>query len=196
MAQSGTNAVSVLRRHLIGFATRRINGSEIDALLAACWEDFEGSDDGGMRSFKLRGRLEEVEWSSPVLTFTIERHGGTVHGSSRAELQAWSLDLDLLTAENETRRYRQLRPNAPRLDTASLADTVFALIDQRSEDPRLNWRPNGTVAVNIGIVIPDAGSPRQTLTARRKRFRAALDQGIVDAGGDILGTNRYQPPPR
>jgi hypothetical protein len=37
-----------------------------------------------MTGQKLLGRMEEVVWEPPILSFTVERHGGTVQGSSRA----------------------------------------------------------------------------------------------------------------
>lgn len=64
---------------------------KLDKALAACWDGFRGSDDGGMKDDKLLGRMENVQWQPPILTFTIERHGGTVNGSTRAELQHWEI---------------------------------------------------------------------------------------------------------
>ena len=49
------------------------------------------------------GRMEKVEWQPPYLTFSIERHGATVKGSTRAELQNWQVDTS----------HRSLNPNEP-----------------------------------------------------------------------------------
>jgi hypothetical protein len=62
--------------------------AELEGLLATCWDDFSG-DHGGMEGRKLLGRMEDVAWNLPLLTFTIERHGGTALGSTRATLQEW-----------------------------------------------------------------------------------------------------------
>jgi hypothetical protein len=70
---------------------------DLERLLTDCWHEFTG-DDGGMAGQKLLGRMEEVVWEPPILTFKIERHGGTVLGSSRATPQEWRLDLDKKTA--------------------------------------------------------------------------------------------------
>jgi hypothetical protein len=59
--------------------------SELEAILASCWHEFDGANLNGMAGYKLRGRMEDVEWRPPILTFTDGRHGGTVPGSSRAE---------------------------------------------------------------------------------------------------------------
>jgi hypothetical protein len=39
-------------------------------------------------------RAEDVAWTPPFLTFTLERHGGTVNGSSRAELHHWEVNIE------------------------------------------------------------------------------------------------------
>jgi hypothetical protein len=68
--------------------------AEVERLLAGCWDDLGGVDEGGMQGYKLLNRMEDVVWRPPVLSFVIERHGGTVMGSTRAELQHWSVDVD------------------------------------------------------------------------------------------------------
>ena len=66
------------------------NTTELEKALAGCWDDFTG-DSGGMTPSKLHDRMEEVFWEPPILDFVIERHGGTVMGSTRAELQYWTI---------------------------------------------------------------------------------------------------------
>jgi hypothetical protein len=66
------------------------NVTDLDRLLAASWDEFTG-DAGGMEGDKLLGRIEDVTWQPPKFTFTIERHGGTLMGSTRAELQDWEV---------------------------------------------------------------------------------------------------------
>ena len=53
-------------------------GLGLDHALAGCWEGFRGSDEGGMESYKLLRRMENVWWQPSILTFNIERHGGTL----------------------------------------------------------------------------------------------------------------------
>src|SRR5262245_40805290 len=125
----------------------------IERLLADCWHEF-GGDDGGMTGQKLLGRMEEVVWEPPILTFKIERHGGTVQGSSRATLQEWRLDLDKKTACCEERRFRQVRGRQPRLDVRALAEEVASLILRRQESGRLKWYEDGRVRVLVGKVLP------------------------------------------
>ncbi len=82
---------------LIEFLTNLAPGpisdtSGLQKVLANYWESIEGSNAGGMRAYKLSGRIEKPKWVPPLLTFEIERHGGTVQGSSRAELQRWTIN--------------------------------------------------------------------------------------------------------
>jgi hypothetical protein len=141
----------------------------LERLLAACWHEFKG-DDGGMTGQKLLGRMEEVVWQPPILSFTVERHGGTVMGSSRASLQQWRLDLDKKTARCEERRFRQVRERQPRLDVEALAEEVASRILRQQADGRLRWCGDGRKAVAIEIVravCPGGRGPADG--ARRRR---------------------------
>ena len=56
-------------------------GWEVQSLLIASWDHVKGGEAEGTTGYKLTGRIESLEWAPPNLTFVIERHGGTVHGS-------------------------------------------------------------------------------------------------------------------
>jgi hypothetical protein len=101
--------------------------SAVERLLAACWGDLV-RDDGGMAGNKLLGRMEAVTWKPPTLGFQIERHGGTVLGSSRAEIQHWEVDLEKKTAILTKTGHRQLRPMRPRLNIEPLVEEIVRLI--------------------------------------------------------------------
>ncbi|MCU0964910.1 MAG: hypothetical protein MUF08_07590 [Burkholderiaceae bacterium] len=67
-----------------------------------------------------------------------KNHGGTVHGSTRAELQRWAVDINAGAANLlPGGRFRQLEPAQRRLDVAPLVDTVAAAVMSGLEDPRL-----------------------------------------------------------
>jgi hypothetical protein len=103
-------------------------------LLSSCWHDFAGSSETNMYSGKI-WRIEDPEWHSPILSFSIERHAQTVMGSTRASLYEWSLDIENRTAEIVRERKRQLRPNAKRLDVKAIAQTLAdAIISGRSDE--------------------------------------------------------------
>ncbi len=100
--------------------------SEVESLLAVCWDKFDDSRVGGMTGDKFDGRMENVQWEPPVLSFDIERHGRIVGGgSTRADIHRWKLDVIKRTASFEQARYRQVRPNAKRLDVNPIAEEIF-----------------------------------------------------------------------
>jgi len=78
------------------------DSTDLAKLLIESWDEFEGSDAEGMRAYKLGdGRTQNVSWNPPLLKFSIERHGGTVQGSSRAERHEWTIDIEARTAVPE-----------------------------------------------------------------------------------------------
>ena len=80
------------------------------ALLAGCWHELDGGAAEGMKTSKL-ARMEDVRWESPILSFQLERHGALALGSTRAELQVWSVDCDNnLVSCAKSRSYRQRLP--------------------------------------------------------------------------------------
>jgi hypothetical protein len=151
------------------------------ARLTPVWEDLEGAGDEAMEPRKL-SRMKKPEWLPPVLTFVVERHGGTVNGSTRADLQTWTVNLDSATAVPVTSSYRQLRPRAARLDVEPLVVEVVRLVVGGIDDKRLYWSADhGTVRIAVGQFIP-AGGPTQTVEGRRKRFGAKLESAMAEAG--------------
>jgi hypothetical protein len=163
---------------------------DLEPLLSACWHEFRGGD-GGMTGQKLLGRMEEVVWEPPILTFKIERHGGTVLGSSRASLQEWRLDLDKQTAWCEERRFRQVRGRQPRLDVRALAEEVASLVLGHQKNGRLKWYEDGRVRVLVGKVLPGGSAVAQTLAGRQKRFREALRDRLAAEGWQEVGVNVF-----
>ncbi len=165
--------------------------SSVERLLIEAWDSLAGSDQGGMQAYKLRGRTEDADWQPPCLTFVIERHGGTVMGSTRAELQTWCVNISSWSAAIISTRRRQLEPTAPRLDVRPLAQEVADAILHDRESPSLKRLPDGRVKVLIGTLIPDV-SYQQTTAGRRRRFRQALEALIRPAGWEVAGTNTYR----
>jgi hypothetical protein len=127
------------------------------------------------------------------LNFDIERHGGTVLGSKRAEFQSWSIDVDLGTGSVVELRQRQLRPNDPRLDVESQAREVANRIATEQEDCRLAWDGKTRVKVDIAGVIP--GTNRPTTESRRRRFRRELENLILPLGWIVVRPNVYEKAP-
>lgn len=166
----------------------------LEGLLAACWEQFEGSNAEGMAGDKLCGRMEDVVWRPPILRFMIERHGATVLGSTRAERHAWKIDLENRSASCEKVGYRQVSPRQSRLNVEPMAEEIVQLIMAHQEDERLKWRVDGSVWVQIGRILPQYSAVKQTLAARRTRFRATVDLLLHNAGWRKVRPNVYTPP--
>ena len=161
----------------------------IAALLSTCWDGLKGGDATSFQGYKLIGRMEGVNWTPPHLTFRIERHGGTVRGSSRADLQEWIVDVDSATARCEVVGRRQLRPMARRLDVTALAQATTEKIRSGSPDEGLQWQADGSVRVLVGQITP-TGPAKQTTAGRRKRFWVALDSSLHEWTRE--GSNRYR----
>ena len=60
--------------------------------------------------------------------FSIERHGQTVLGSSRATVQTWCCDVQKLTASVVGEKRRQLYPMDTRLDVVPIAESLAKAI--------------------------------------------------------------------
>jgi hypothetical protein len=163
---------------------------EIISLLAKCWQDLEGADQTSMKDWKL-SRLENLSWNPPVFSFTIERHGATVLGSTRAELQEWTVNLNLATAHCATGGYRQLVPTAPKLDVKPIAAGVCDAVRQ---GPALKqgivvWHDSDHVSIRHDVLIPSDGY-QQTVAGRRRRFRNELTNRMKAIGWKLESVGR------
>jgi hypothetical protein len=177
-----TGALDELRHYLNGLPAGKVEDKEeLVHVLAACWNRFRGAGFQGMTSGKLF-RLENATWNPPELSFLLERHGGTVLGSTRAVLQRWTVNLDRGTAHCDSYHgYRQLQKRATPIRTAPLVDEIVALILSGTDDWRLKWFPDRSM-VRVYLSYFIGGEFKQTRTGRRKRFRIALDHKPLSAG--------------
>ena len=164
--------------------------THLERLLAEVWDDL-GGDNGGMAGHKLIRRMARFEWHRPILTFLIERHGGTVLGSTRAELQRWSVDLDRQTATCERTGHRQLSPMARRVDVGPIADEVAGRIVVGKSDDRLSWLGDGRVRVVMARIFPERSGYKRTVQGRRRRLREALIERLGLRGWAHLGRSTF-----
>ena len=163
----------------------------LEELLSKEWNGIEGSDEENTEGSKLRGRMEQVSWHPPLLSFTLERHGITVIGSTRAELHNWVVDISTWTAQIASRNRRQKSPIAKKMNTHLLAQTMVNVILKNGESEFLKRFPDGRVKVLIADIIPDEGI-KETTSGRRKRFRKALEALICNKGWSVVGVNTYK----
>ncbi len=100
----------------VGTIADRDEADEVESLLDDAWDGLDGSRDGCMKAGKLLGRVEKLAWEPPILSFVVKRHGGTVLGSTRAELQGWSININEETASMSPVGHRQVHPRSPRIN--------------------------------------------------------------------------------
>lgn len=171
-----------LRQHLALVPPGAVANAPLDRLLAAEWDGLDGSADGGMQAHKLMGRMEQVRWQPPVLSFRIERHGGTVHGSTRAEMQHWQVDLDRKTAEVVGAGRRQLTRMSKAVDVRPIAEEIAERVLAGDEDDRLRRSADGSVRLIAARVFPDGSGFKQTLAGRRMRLCGEVEKLLSAAG--------------
>ncbi len=182
-----------LNQYLTDFPTGPISDkAALEPLLAVAWDQLGGSSDGGMNWEKLFGRMENVVWQPPKLNFVIERHGGTVNGSSRADLQFWSLNLETRTATLEKVSKRQLDPMQRRLEVEPLAVSIADLIANGQQHEMLKWYSPKQVRVRIGTILPKYSAVKQTLAGRRKRFWKMMIVQMEAMGWNWLGRGVFK----
>jgi hypothetical protein len=171
--------------------------NELFKLVEASWHEFAGSDETSMGAGKILRDAgpEDVSWNPPCLSFTIERHGGTVLGSKRAERQRWTLNLERRTADHVQSGFRQLRPNASKLDVKSLADEVCNAVEEGPSSASrfiseriVVWKNSDEVIVFHGKIV--GGAYQRTVSGRRKRFRADLETKMGVIGWEFVSAGR------
>ena len=168
-------------------------------LVEGCWDELVGSRDTKMAVWKIcrDNGAEDLKWAPPILSFSIDRHGGVVLGSKRAERQIWTLNLDTATASPHISGYRQLWPNSPKLDVAPY---VTAICEAARRGPAsasdlidrgiVEWIGDDEFRVKHSILIPNNG-PNQTISGRRKRFRNKLKIGMEAIGWKPVSVHQW-----
>jgi hypothetical protein len=155
----------------------------VRSLLYDAWDDLLISNHGGFNKDKHIYRAVNLTWNPPYLTFDVERHGGFVQGSSRADIQSWSVDIQANSATNTSSRSKQMRPASPRMDMAPIVARVGVLVSEHSDDPWITWldEEKSRCKVNITQIIPDHG-PSETVRERRRRLNRDLEKVLGAAG--------------
>lgn len=168
----------------------------IIGVLAKCWDQLSGATETSMRAYKLH-RVERLEWSPPILSFTMERHGGTVFGSTRAELQKWTVNVETGIADHSPGARRQLEPTAKRLDVAPIAGRVYEAVDngptsqsQLVKEGTVTWQDERRLIIKHGALIPNEGF-KQTVAGRPKRLRQELIRGLGERGWHLIRVVRW-----
>lgn len=175
-----------LRDRLSAFVPGPIPDEDVGEVLAALgesWDHFEGSKETSMDSSKLH-RAESLEWDPPILRFLIERHGRTVSGSTRADLQQWEVDVSAGIVELHSSGWRQVRPMGSRWNAKaarSTAEEIANAIRADQNDPRLRWtKDRRKVLVLTSMAVPQG--PAETVRGRVRRLHTNLEQILGPTG--------------
>jgi hypothetical protein len=86
--------------------------------------------------------------------FSIERHGQTVNGSSRATVYRWRVNLETGEAGIIGEKRRQLYAMDKRLDVKPIAQSLADAILTGKPDARIIINKDGSVRLKIGEIIP------------------------------------------
>lgn len=164
----------------------------VRSLLYDAWDDLFITNHGGFERSKHIGRAVNLTWDPPCLTFDIERHGGFVQGSSRADIQSWRVDVQGNSATYVCSRSRQMRSASPRMDMEPIVAKVKASISEKSDDPSITWldEERSRFKLNIAQIIPNKG-PTETVRARRKRLIRDLEKVLGAVGWIKDGPNHF-----
>lgn len=160
---------------------------DLEQHLARSWEELSG-EVGNMEGSKVIGRIEHVTWSPPILTFTIERHGGTVLGSVYAATQYWTVDIANGTASLEPGESRLVGARERPLRIEPLTEEVVKLVVSGKDDPRLKWHSASKVRVLISKILPKGPTAQKTLIGRRRRLARAIEESLSIHGWERVST--------
>ena len=163
----------------------------LDNALAACWDGLRGSGEGGMDADRL-GRMKSIRWQPPILSFVIERHGGLMVGSTRAELQHWEVNLNDRTACIGKEGHRQEKPMARPVPVKAIAAEIAGLVIDGKVDERIRRDDDGTVKVVLSKCLPSGGF-QWTLQSQRKRLVEYLNEQLAEHGWVPAGRNAFRP---
>jgi hypothetical protein len=187
-----TDSYEDLLRFLNGVSAGVLNGevaSRLSKLLAFCWESFDGSSETLMAAHKIDDdRAHGFKWNSPILTFEIDRHPGTVHGSTRADRQEWEIDVEKRTARPVIIGYRQLAPRASSFKAEPVVRLFVDVISQRLATPpgwNLTWISDDEIRVLVRSLLPDPSGFRKTIEGRVKRLRERLISAMAEKGWHV-----------
>jgi len=167
--------------------------SVVAGQLAGQWHRLDGSREGGMQPHKLLGRMEQVTWNPPILRFVIERHGGTMCGSTRAELQHWEVNVHAETAEIVKTGHRQLHSMAPRISIKGLAEEIAqAILSGVKHRGYSSDKSGGNIVVDASLLFPTGSGFKRTVEGRRMRLCDYIAAILAEHGWRKVGWNRLQ----
>jgi hypothetical protein len=162
----------------------------LEQVLRKCWGQLAGSGDRKMAAYKLLGRMEQVRWRPPLLSFAVERHEAP--GSTNAQVEHWAVNLDYNTAAVITTEQRTLYPLSPAATPAIAAIDIAQLIISGCRDQRLHWEEPDTVCVLASWSCPRDSPVSGMLGVRRKQLRHCIGEVLTPHGWRHVGGSWFK----
>jgi len=162
-----------------------VSEENLASQLLAVWESCTVlGDDNSTYLHKLTSReLENLREVDGCICFSLERHGGTVRGSTNAEVHHWVVDPIARTRWIERTTRRRLAPPASRMNTDEVVSRMLVAIRDRTQGV-IVVMADSRLRLEIDQFVPSEG-PRQTVTQRRKRVRTALNDELSKIGLEV-----------
>jgi hypothetical protein len=165
-----------------------VEGQDIEQLLNQAWDSLDGITETKLLAWKLN-RMESLEKRDGMLYFDIERHGGTVNGSTRGVVYTWEVDVVHGTASIVRERNRQLYNADKRLDVTPIAQEIAQRIQEKQDHKYLRWNTEKTsCTILVGAAIPMTN--QRTTSGRRERLRAAINGLLRPVGIEVSAWNK------
>lgn len=166
---------------LSGLQPGPVDGSDRHRILAAladAWPHLPGSGEGKMTADKL-DRAEQMSWEPSVLSFRIERHGGTVAGSVYAELVDWKVDTKAWVAVAAEGPRRLVRARQKALDIEPMVIAILDAIDEGASSPLVHREASVVIVKLAGMFKGDVKKTRESRNQRLKKamFELARERG-------------------
>lgn len=162
--------------------------------LTECWHRLGGHKETAMKADKL-GRAENLRVEGGRLRFDIERHAGTMNGSTRATLYTWELARNGNSVGIVHDTYRQLKATAKsytKVDARKDAQAVIRVVTGR----RKNRGEMHVIDTNKVVIYANRfvilGDYKQTRIGRRKQFIMALNEVLPARGWVVVDSNCYE----
>ena len=164
----------------------------VAAVIEPIWHSLPGSAETRMSAYKL-ARMYDVQWDPPRLYFKMVRHGGMQYGSTRGEVQRWTVNVEAEWVSVEPIGYSQVIERDSPLKTGPIAGEIVAAVLAATPDPGYQWKPDGTLQISVGKSIPK-GSPKRTIETRQKWLSGDVRKRLEAAGYKWLRANQYERP--
>jgi len=68
------------------------------------------------------------------------------------------------------------------VDVNAIAEEIYELVAAKNPHEWLKWNGSTEVKILVGKVLPSDHIPQQTLQARRRRLRSAVDKILLEHG--------------